>query len=785
MRPTASIIIPAWNEWELTRACLESLRPTLGLRDQVIVVDNGSVDDTGRGLARYSWVEVVSHPQNLGFAAGCNSGAAIARNEVVIFLNNDTLVPSRWLDGLLAPFADEKVGATGPRSNFVSGPQLVEQTSYDPRRMSELQRYAREWRQEHRGQTTEVDRLVGFCLAVRRELFEDLGGFDEQFGLGGAEDDDLCLRLRDAGHRLLITHDSFVHHHGHRTFVANDVDWYALQQENLQLLAGKRGREQRAVDSATPLLSACMIVKNEQENLPSCLDALTGLVDEIVVYDTGSTDDTVAIAEAAGATVVQGYWDDDFARARNSALEHCRGDWILQVDADEVVQGDVAATRALLSGSSADALQVQIDNIGDDGKVSVEHTAVRVFRREQAHWQGALHERVVPRGALLLEFANCTALRLEHGGYTSAALAAGDKLARNVRVARAAVAADGGADLHVKISLARALVSAGQHEEAMTHLQDVRANTKQSDLLRHALRAGAEALLALDRPQEALSWARELRRYSSSTMPDYLEGLALAQAGRANEALETLGRVDEASDEEVALAQHLTGVHRARILADDGQWKEAADELWKLASEELLPTASWPALVETHWRADLGIERLADVLGDDQVVPVLGQLLTAPAEAFDLLLEFLWAQWGTDTRLLAAAAQLGPRLGLERAIDWSLRLRAQGLVQECTLASLASSATAPALDRLQACAVLHQAVQDPRGAAALGPAAAAVPVEDLHAALLALDELSPQLLGRFVEHAASDAARSKALAEVLTALGAIEQAEALLADCTA
>jgi GT2 family glycosyltransferase/tetratricopeptide (TPR) repeat protein len=776
MRPTASIVIPAWNEWELTRACLESLRPTLGLRDQVIVVDNGSVDGTARGLARYPWVTVVSHPQNLGFAAGCNSGTAVAGGDVVIFLNNDTLVPARWLDGLLAPFVDVTVGATGPRSNFVSGPQLVPDVPYDPQRVSELQRFAREWRQEHRGQTTAVQRLVGFCLAVRRELLEELGGFDEQFGLGGAEDDDLCLRLLDAGHRLLITHESFVHHHGHRTFAANDVDGFALQQQNLRLLADKHS----AGDSASPvLLSACMIVKNEQENLPSCLTALHSLVDEIVVYDTGSTDETVAIATAAGATVVQGYWNDDFARARNSALEHCRGKWVLQVDADEQVQADATSLRAELTGTFADALRVKIDNVGDDGKITVEHAAVRLFRRGRAHWNGALHERVVPKGLLVLESEQCTTLRLQHGGYTSAAEASGDKVARNLRIARAAVAADGGADLHLKISLARALVAAGLLEEALPHLEDVRSATTQSDLLRHGLRTGADVLLALGRSEDALNWARELRRHSTSTMPDYLEGLALAQAGQADEALEALTRVKEASDEEFSLAQHVAGVHRARILSDAGLWKQAAEELWQLASDGSLPTPSWPALVEAHWRADLGVERLADVLGDE-VVPVLARLLNAPVEPFDDFLECLWTRWGADSRLLAAAAQLGPRLSLQRAVDWSLRLRANGLAQECTLASLAASPTAPPLDRLRACGVLHEAVDDPRGAAALREAAAAVPVEDFHAALLALDELSPKLLGPFVGCAASDTRRAKVLADVLTALGATEQAEALL-----
>ncbi len=82
-------------------------------------------------------------------------------------------------------------------------------------------------------------------------------------------------------------------------------------------------------------LSLCMIVKDEAEMLPECLASVQGVVDEIVIVDTGSTDDTVAIAHAAGAKVVHEPWQNDFARARNAALAHATGDYVLQLDADE------------------------------------------------------------------------------------------------------------------------------------------------------------------------------------------------------------------------------------------------------------------------------------------------------------------------------------------------------------------------------------------------------------------------------------------------------------------
>src|SRR5687767_16035161 len=137
-RTPATIVIPVWNQWELTRACLDSLRPTLGVRDQVVIVDNGSEDGTAAGLRQYSWATVITNEVNRGFAVACNQGAAVATRDVVVFLNNDTLLTGHWLDGLVEPFADDSVGATGPRSNMVSGPQLVEQVDYRIGRMPEL-----------------------------------------------------------------------------------------------------------------------------------------------------------------------------------------------------------------------------------------------------------------------------------------------------------------------------------------------------------------------------------------------------------------------------------------------------------------------------------------------------------------------------------------------------------------------------------------------------------------------------------------------------------------------
>jgi GT2 family glycosyltransferase/tetratricopeptide (TPR) repeat protein len=782
MRPSATIVIPAWNEWPLTRTCLETLRPTLGLRDQVVVVDNGSADGTAEGLRRYSWVTVVSHDENKGFAAGCNAGAAVATGEVVVFLNNDTLLPARWLDGLLAPFTDPGVAATGPRSNFVSGPQLVPDTTYDPGRTADLQRFARTWRDEHRGQTTAVDRLVGFCLAVRRQSLEQVGGFDEGFGIGGAEDDDLCLRLRDAGHRLLIAHESFVHHHGHRTFEGNGVDWYALQEQNLTRLAAKRGRRQRRPEREV-LLSACMIVKDEEANLPSCLAALEGVVDEVVIYDTGSSDDTVRLAREAGATVLEGYWDDDFARARNAALDACSGQWILHVDADEVVEADAAVVRAELRDLvTADAMSVSIANVGDDGTVAVSHNATRLFRRGRARWSGRLHEQIVSIEGQALSGCR-SSLALRHTGYTTEAVAAGDKMARNLRVAELNLRDAGDGDAFALINLGRSLTGVGRNAEALVQFDRALAVTDQVSLRRQALRFGVEVLLGLGRPAEALARVHQFREVCSSpVMPDYFEGLARYSLRDAEGAIACFDRIDDSAvlgDEDISLPVHFLAARKGMALLSGERWDEAAQVLYAAVRDQGATDPLFTPLLESYVQAGLPLSDLVALDAHPRALHLLGHGLNASPAAAEALALHLWESPQHRTAVVACLARLAPGLPLEHVLDWSLRLRSAGYGDHCPLPAFAASDVVPALERLKAVAVLMTSLGDAGARGLLDGVAQGLGDPELQTALLVLDELAPALLPELITTLVNDRRRIPSTARALDELGAHEQAEAL------
>ncbi|MGH7895310.1 MAG: glycosyltransferase family 2 protein, partial [Candidatus Binatia bacterium] len=173
-------------------------------------------------------------------------------------------------------------------------------------------------------------------------------------------------------------------------------------------------------------VSLCVIARDEAASLGACLASAAPIVDEIIVVDTGSCDESPAVALAHGARVVHAPWQDDFAAARNAALAEARGTWVLSLDADEVLSADAAdALRASIMEAAAPALRLPIEDIGPSGDIETIHFAVRLFRRAPAHrWQRPVHERVT---AAATEYAP---LPIRHHGYATAASRA-MRLARN------------------------------------------------------------------------------------------------------------------------------------------------------------------------------------------------------------------------------------------------------------------------------------------------------------------------------------------------------------------
>jgi glycosyltransferase involved in cell wall biosynthesis len=251
-----SIIIPCWSQLEFTQQCIAALKDHTRPSWELIVVDNGSTDGTplylagARDLAAVP-VTVVTNSTNLGFPVAINQGLQLARGEYLVLLNNDVVVTDGWLDQLITLANVERgvdgigarpgsvIGMVGPMSNYAAPPQLVDGVPYH--NVEDMHQFARSWRDQHRGKWFTVPKLSGFCLLMKRAVYDGVGGLDERFGLGLFDDDDLAERARRAGFELAVAHDLFVHHFGSRTFAGNGIDAGTLLEENARRFAHKWG----------------------------------------------------------------------------------------------------------------------------------------------------------------------------------------------------------------------------------------------------------------------------------------------------------------------------------------------------------------------------------------------------------------------------------------------------------------------------------------------------------------------------------------------------------------
>lgn len=232
-RGPVDAIVVAWNQLAYTQRCLESLRRhALGHDLRILVVDNASTDRTPAWLEQARvrlGLEVLRLETNRGWIGGVNAALAHVRPEarVILLANNDIVVGPGYLDGLLAPFAEVGVGAVGPVSNYVSGRQHV--------------------RAQRPGQTREdTETLIGFCMAIRASAWQAVGWGLRGHGDGGADDLDLSIRLRDAGWRLVIAREVYVHHHGSVSFrerLGGEAGYERLWREAEAWLVAQHGRE--------------------------------------------------------------------------------------------------------------------------------------------------------------------------------------------------------------------------------------------------------------------------------------------------------------------------------------------------------------------------------------------------------------------------------------------------------------------------------------------------------------------------------------------------------------
>jgi len=244
--PLVSIIILTFNALQYTKKCVRSIQQHTVYPYEIIFVDNASTDGTAKYLRKivrkHDNFSLIENKENKGFAAGNNQGMAVARGDYILLMNNDVVVTPGWLDRMIS--CAEKspdIGMVGPVSNYVSGPQLVDDVKYNTSSLAGLNEFAAKRAEKYSGRSRRILRVVGFCMLIKRAVVDKIGGLDSRYGLGNFEDDDFSLRAALAGFGSCIAEDCFIHHFGNRTFIGAKIDYRESLLKNWEIFKEKWG----------------------------------------------------------------------------------------------------------------------------------------------------------------------------------------------------------------------------------------------------------------------------------------------------------------------------------------------------------------------------------------------------------------------------------------------------------------------------------------------------------------------------------------------------------------
>ncbi|MGE3274271.1 MAG: glycosyltransferase family 2 protein [Vicinamibacterales bacterium] len=216
--PDVSVIIVNYNGRRHLAPCLAALAAQEGPAFEVVLVDNGSSDGSAGLVAeQFPWVRLVALDENLGFAGGNNRGVAAARGRLLVFLNNDTVVEAGWLQALCGGLEwGPSVGIVAAQIVYLHDPSVLDSAG------DGLTRAGGAYKRGHGGPATrylrrrEVFAACGCSCLVPRDVFDEVGGFDEDFFVSH-EDVDLSYRIRLRGYRCVYMPEAVVRHAGSAT----------------------------------------------------------------------------------------------------------------------------------------------------------------------------------------------------------------------------------------------------------------------------------------------------------------------------------------------------------------------------------------------------------------------------------------------------------------------------------------------------------------------------------------------------------------------------------------
>lgn len=238
------VVLVSYNACYLTQECIKSIRGTLSEGSyKITVVDNASTDGSAEWLEGQEDILLIRNAENIGFGPGCNQAVGATEGTEyesydIFLLNNDTRLTNNAVDILREVlYSSDDVGAVGSISNYAGNRQQVD-IEFD--RVGDYLEYGKRNNVSgEAGDTEERVRLSGFAMLIKKNVWDEVGGFDEDFAPGYFEDDALSMEILKRGHRLLFVRNSFIYHAGSQSF--GKVDYNRLLIDHRELFIEKYG----------------------------------------------------------------------------------------------------------------------------------------------------------------------------------------------------------------------------------------------------------------------------------------------------------------------------------------------------------------------------------------------------------------------------------------------------------------------------------------------------------------------------------------------------------------
>ncbi|HCT65774.1 MAG TPA: hypothetical protein DIC60_11000 [Lachnospiraceae bacterium] len=292
-------------------------------------------------------------------------------------------------------------------------------------------------------------------------------------------------------------------------------------------------------------ISLCMIVKNEEKYIEQCLSSVSSIVNEIIIVDTGSTDNTLKLASRFNPKIFEYPWDSDFGSARNHSLEQATGDWILVLDADEAIYSeDVKKLMDIIETTKANIIALKFHNFTDENSEENynTHMGIRIFKNHCFRYEGTIHEQLIPLNEKVLHKPHLTDVRVRHYGYLKSN-AGQKKRDRNMPIIQKLL--DKNPDDSFQLfNMGNEYMSDGDYEKALYYFQKSYANKNISlAYCPHLIFRIAACFHYLKRNEEGIKIIDEgLKIYPKCTDYEYFKGRMYKSLKRYSLAIDSFNK---------------------------------------------------------------------------------------------------------------------------------------------------------------------------------------------------------------------------------------------------